>query len=490
MRAVIYTRVSTDEQASEGFSLKAQEARSKSFIESQGWTLTADPYIDDGYSAKDLNRPAIQQLLQDLKEKKFDVLVVYRLDRLVRSVLDLNHLLQLFEEHNVKFKSVTEVFDTTTATGRLFINLVASVAQWERENLAERVLVGQERKALEGKRNGATAPYGYKLEDGKLVIHPEEAKIVREIFDLYRLYGMWTIAKKLNQKGIPTQHGMKWGTPSVKVILTNPVYCGNIRWNYRKPSGKKKDPDQVIISQGDHEPIISEQLFEDTQRKMEGRQIHSAKALTSDYPFSSVLSCPRCGAPVNGMRRIKDGNMYYYYFCSTRKNKTHAACNMPSLSEKMIEEVILNSIPLFIEDAASFDPPTPKEKQLKRTKEDIEKDLAKIKRSRAKWLEAYRAEAITIEELKEKTQEENRLTEALHQELNELSADPQYLEEDKNEFIEQVKNLRYSWDLADRRERKEIIQYLFKKIVLDIDETKKRGFRQPRPLKIIEFELN
>jgi site-specific DNA recombinase len=163
MRAVAYLRVSTEEQASEGFSLVAQEERCKSFIKSQGWDLVKEPYIDDGYSAKNLERPAIQQLINDLKNNEFDVIVVYRLDRLVRSVLDLHHLLQLFDKHQVAFKSVTEVFDTTTAMGRFFITLVAAMAQWERENLAERVLMGMERRALEGKRNGGNAPYGYRM---------------------------------------------------------------------------------------------------------------------------------------------------------------------------------------------------------------------------------------------------------------------------------------------------------------------------------------
>lgn len=115
-------RVSTEEQATEGFSLAAQQERCHQFIESQGWEYDGE-YIDDGHSAKNLNRPAMQQLIRDVKEKQFDILVVYRLDRLVRSVVDLHHLVQLFDEKGIMFKSVTEVFDTTNAMGRFFYNL-------------------------------------------------------------------------------------------------------------------------------------------------------------------------------------------------------------------------------------------------------------------------------------------------------------------------------------------------------------------------------
>src|SRR5690606_13381288 len=167
MRCAIYRRVSTDLQAEEGFSLEAQKNRLLAYAESQGWTVIED-YCDEGYSAKSLDRPEMQRLISDIKKKKFDVVLVYRLDRLVRSVLELHELLQLMERYDVRFKSATEIFDTTSATGRLFITLIATLAQWERETIAERVHLGMAKKAEQGERNGAPAPYGYDLVDGKL----------------------------------------------------------------------------------------------------------------------------------------------------------------------------------------------------------------------------------------------------------------------------------------------------------------------------------
>ncbi|WP_052738057.1 recombinase family protein [Bacillus sp. SA1-12] len=148
MRAALYIRVSTHEQV-EGYSISAQKRQLAAYCESQGWEI-ANYYIEEGVSAKNTNRPELQRMLTHIREGLIDVVVVYKLDRLTRSVLDLYNLLQTFEKYNCKFKSSTEVYDTTSAVGRMFITLVASFAQFERERLGERVRMGMEQKAKEG----------------------------------------------------------------------------------------------------------------------------------------------------------------------------------------------------------------------------------------------------------------------------------------------------------------------------------------------------
>ena len=184
MKAVIYTRVSTEEQVKEGFSLAAQLDRLRSFCDSQGWDV-ADVYTDEGVSAKNTERPELNRLLRDCPRQKFDVVVVYRLDRLTRSVMDLYKLLQLFDAHKIGFRSATEVFDTTNAVGRLFLTIVAALAQWERENLGERIRMGFDQKKREGKWHSTNVPYGYHRVDDQLVIAEEEAEIIREMFRQY-----------------------------------------------------------------------------------------------------------------------------------------------------------------------------------------------------------------------------------------------------------------------------------------------------------------
>lgn len=145
MKCIAYVRVSTEEQAKHGYSIAAQTEKLEAYCVSQGWDLV-ETVVDDGYSAKDMDRPYFQKMINRIKQGGIDVLLVYRLDRLTRSVLDLYNILQILDDHNCKFKSATEVYDTTNAMGRLFITLVAAIAQWERENLAERVKMGIEKR--------------------------------------------------------------------------------------------------------------------------------------------------------------------------------------------------------------------------------------------------------------------------------------------------------------------------------------------------------
>ncbi len=181
MRVAIYIRVSTEDQAREGYSIQAQKNKLEAYCVSQGWDIVG-LYVDDGYSAKDLERPEMKRMLAHIEQGLIDCVLVYRLDRLTRSVLDLYKLLEIFERHNCKFKSATEVYDTTTAMGRMFITIVAAMAQWERENLAERVRMGMQEKARQGKWVINVAPYGYDIDRSTdtLVINQQEAVIVRK----------------------------------------------------------------------------------------------------------------------------------------------------------------------------------------------------------------------------------------------------------------------------------------------------------------------
>src|SRR5690625_1264812 len=183
MKTAIYVRVSTEEQAKEGYSVSAQMKRLKAFTVSQGWDIH-DVYADEGISAKNTKRPQLQRMIKDIKSDKVDVVLVYRLDRLTRSVFDLYKLLETFEKYDCKFKSATEVYDTTTAMGRMFITIVAALAQWERENHGERVAMGFEEKVKQGKCPFNFSPIGYDLnkEKSKLYINESEAIIIREIF--------------------------------------------------------------------------------------------------------------------------------------------------------------------------------------------------------------------------------------------------------------------------------------------------------------------
>mgnify|MGYP002624550982 FL=1 len=173
MRAALYIRVSTDEQAREGFSIDAQKRKLLAYAESQDWDVVS-VLVDDGYSTKDLNRPAMQELLQKVRNEEIDVVLVFKLDRLTRSVRDLYALLDEFSRHDVGFRSAQEQFDTTTTMGRAMLGILGIFAQWERETIAERVRFGMEQKVREGKKPGGKYPFGY---DRKGNLIPDEAEI-------------------------------------------------------------------------------------------------------------------------------------------------------------------------------------------------------------------------------------------------------------------------------------------------------------------------
>ena len=220
MRAVGYIRVSTDEQANEGVSLDNQRKRIEAFCIAKDWTLV-DVYEDAGKSGKDLKRNGIQQLITDAKDSKFDIVVIYKLDRLTRSVKDLGYLIELFDKHGIAFSSVSDNFDTTTANGRLVLNILGSVAQWERDIIVERTREALAYKRELGQKTGGDVPFGYDVtDDGTLVENPKEQKVARHIRQL-RDEGMSynAIAKALNSKGYTTKRGCSWTHKQVKRVL-------------------------------------------------------------------------------------------------------------------------------------------------------------------------------------------------------------------------------------------------------------------------------
>src|SRR5690625_963900 len=183
MRTALYIRVSTREQL-DGYSISAQKRQLTAYCESQGWDVIGY-YVEEGESAKDTNRTELQRMLGHVEEGLIDCVLVYKLDRLTRSVADLYDLLKIFDKHKCKFKSATEVYDTTSAMGRMFITLVASFAQFERERLSERVSMGMEQLTHEGKWKGGHVGFGHDRKDGEFIIVEHEAAVLRDMYKWY-----------------------------------------------------------------------------------------------------------------------------------------------------------------------------------------------------------------------------------------------------------------------------------------------------------------
>ena len=261
-RAAIYTRVSTEDQAKEGFSLDAQLEKLRSYCKARDWEIAGE-YIDDGYSGRYVKRPAYNRMMEEIN--KWDAILVIKMDRIHRNSKNFMMMMEYLKKEEKEFVSMTESLDTSTAMGRFVMDIIQRIAQLESEQIGERVYVGMEQKAkTNGGVLGFNIPYGYYYSNGKLTINHNESENVKNIFQNY-LNGisMKKIAKELNLKSIPTKLNKTWGTQTVSLILKNPVYCGYLHWeDYLNPST--------------HPPIVDKNSFNEVQKLIQKKNIKTA----------------------------------------------------------------------------------------------------------------------------------------------------------------------------------------------------------------------
>lgn len=257
-RCGIYTRKSSEEGLEQDFnSLDAQREACEAYIKSQkheGWELVEKQYNDGGFSGGTMNRPTFQELLEDVEKGEVDVVVVYKVDRLTRSLMDFAKIVDVFDKHEISFVSITQQFNTTTSMGRLTLNILLSFAQFEREVTGERIRDKFAASKKKGMWINGTPPMGYVKKDGKLEIEPNEAKIVKHIFDKYLEIGaVPNLVKYLQENMIHTRSGKEFYKGHLYKILQNKTYIGKIVHKNN-------------VYGGLHEPIIDFDIFEKTQQ--------------------------------------------------------------------------------------------------------------------------------------------------------------------------------------------------------------------------------
>jgi DNA invertase Pin-like site-specific DNA recombinase len=257
IKTAIYTRVSTEDQAKEGFSLDAQLDKLKSYCKAKDWEVS-DIYIDDGYSGRNIKRPEYKRMMNE--KDKWDVLLVIKMDRIHRNSKNFMMMMEDLKREDKGFVSMTESLDTSTAMGRFVVDIIQRIAQLESEQIGERVYIGMEQKArTNGGILGFNIPFGYDYINGKLVINKKEAKHVNKIFNLYlNDFSMKKIAETLNHKDVQTKRRKKWGSQTISTILKNPLYCGYIRWENH-------------INKSNHDLIVTIDLFNKVQQKIKNK---------------------------------------------------------------------------------------------------------------------------------------------------------------------------------------------------------------------------
>ncbi len=385
--AYIYTRVSTLIQV-DGFSLDAQEEEIRAFAKQRGFSIVGK-YSDEGKSGKNAeHRPAFNQMMEDIRSKKDNVkyVLVFKLSRFARNTSDTAKYLQELASYGVGLLGVKDGIDTSTVTGKMIANIMGAVAEVELENIHEQTLAGRQQKARSGLWNGAQAPFGYSLDNKKLVIEPSEAEIVKEIFRLYTAEGqsLQYITRKLNDENITRQQrgNTKFSgftDRTIRAILKNPVYEGKIAYGRRhtvKVEGtnnetkivKQDDESKIILVDGLHDAIISEESFERAQRLLSKRAAHrkTRSDSTNVYPLTGLIKCPDCGknlfgytAPERPRKNGKEGfyPRYISYRCISGRDRNGLTCSLAnkyysgSKLEKEVREVIsaMVTIPEFVE---------------------------------------------------------------------------------------------------------------------------------------------
>lgn len=352
-RCAIYTRKSTEEGLDMEFnSLDAQREAGESYITSQrheGWTLVPDYYDDGGFSGGSMERPALKKLMRDIENGQIDVVVVYKVDRLSRSLSDFAKLIDLFDKHNVSFVSVTQQFNTTTSMGRLTLNILLSFAQFEREVIGERIRDKVAATKRKGMWMGGQPPLGYVTKDKKLVIDEREAELVQLIFERFTvLQSMTLLAKELRDQGYRTK---KWITQKGVLRGGNVITKGFL---YKLLNNRTYLGEIIHLGsnyQGQHKPIISHALWEKSRSVMKEnprkRQIRTRGLSTA--LLQGLCVCGGCQSMMTPTHSKKpNGRVYRYYKPSAHLKNNCEDCPVGPVPAGELENIVLNQIRVAI----------------------------------------------------------------------------------------------------------------------------------------------
>lgn len=358
IRCAIYTRKSTDEGLDQDFnSLDAQRESAEAFIKSQaheGWQPVSLRYDDGGFTGGNMDRPALQRLMADIRAGKIDCVVVYKVDRLSRSLLDFAKLIETFDAHKVAFVSVTQQFNTTNSMGRLVLNVLLSFAQFEREIIGERIRDKIAATKKKGKWAGGFPVLGYDVERmggrARLIVNAKEAARVREIFKLYLQLGAllplvdelkkreWRNKENITQKKL-VRGGKSFDKCSVLALLRNPIYIGKVR--------HKKN-----IYPGEHEAIIDEALFQKVHNQLRKNALAGGPLIRNRYGalLRSILFCKACNRTMVHAFTSKGNRRYRYYTCTRAIKEGRRSCPSPSLPSEQVERVVVDEIREMLAD--------------------------------------------------------------------------------------------------------------------------------------------
>ncbi len=348
IRCAIYTRKSTDEGLDRDFnSLDNQREAAENYVKSQqgeGWEVLSDRYDDGGFTGGNMDRPALQRLLADIETGRVDRVIVYKIDRLSRSLLDFAKLADFLEKHRVSIVSVTQQLDTSTSMGRLTLNMLLSFAQFEREMVSDRTRDKMRAARRRGKWTGGMPRLGYDVapEGRRLVINQEEAEQVRAIFSLYAENpSLVAVSQELNRRGWRRKcwktkkgewrDGKPWDVANLRRMLTDPLYSGKMTLG-------------TETFQGEHEAIVPKALFQKVQDHMKGRGRETAARNQEAALLAGLLRCAACDAAMVHSWTRRSGRLHRYYVCGKAQKRGWSTCPTKSVSADEIETFVVDQV--------------------------------------------------------------------------------------------------------------------------------------------------
>ncbi len=334
-RCAIYVRKSTSHGLDKEYtSLEAQREACEQYIAARagdGWVLVDRVYEDGGYSGKNIDRPGFQRLLADIAAGEIDIVVVHRLDRLSRSLLDFARIMEAFAESGAAFVSVTQNFSTADPMGRLVLNILMTFAEFEREMICARTRDKMRANRRRGKWTGGVTPFGYRLADAALYPDPEAAPCVQRMFDLYlETFSANQVATALNRGDWPRPRSSRlgWTKNAVLRILTSPVYAGLLRVG------------EDEFADGEHEALVGKITWKQVQDHLAGLRRGEVVRSGSAYLLAGILRCGACDTKMVGATTTKGQTKYRYYRCQTRDKKGAAACPSGHIAAGPLEESV------------------------------------------------------------------------------------------------------------------------------------------------------
>jgi site-specific DNA recombinase len=332
-RVCLYMRISTDEDH-QPTSLGTQRERLERYCQAmEDWHVVHA--FEDQASGVTLDRHGLQQALGLARKRRFDLLLVYRVDRLSRKVRQLAGLAEELDRLDIVLNSATEPFDTGSPAGRMMLQMLGVFAEFEHATIVDRVTAGLERRVREGRWMSGRTPYGYTRANGMLVPDPVRAPVVRRVFQLYAegKLGTTAIARQLDAEGAPAPRRQGWSPNALRLILANPAYRGLIRWN-------------DSLFEGLHEPLVDEQAFEKAQDilRRRGEDASLRRGNPSEFLLSGLVRCHHCGRAYVGTSAHGRSQRYTYYACSTRYKYGPSKCKGERLPKGRLEAAVLSQL--------------------------------------------------------------------------------------------------------------------------------------------------